>query len=67
MQEVAGAAALYFDPAQVHDMADKLMLVYKDENLRSSLIEKATPLCKKYSWQQTLEAFWQCIADAVKP
>lgn len=67
LQEVAGEAALYFDPAQVTDMAHQLMLVYKDETLRSQLIEKGDVLRKNYSWQQSVAALWHCIADAVKP
>ncbi|HYH56610.1 MAG TPA: glycosyltransferase family 1 protein, partial [Anseongella sp.] len=34
MQEIAGEAGLYFDPSDPADMADKMMLIYKDENLR---------------------------------
>ncbi len=31
MQEIAGEAALYVNPADYKDIADKMMLLYKDE------------------------------------
>src|ERR1044071_5154079 len=50
MQEVAGDAALYFDPSDHTDIADKIMLIYKDENLRSRLIEKGKERSAQYNW-----------------
>jgi glycosyltransferase involved in cell wall biosynthesis len=40
MQEVAGEAGLYFDANNYVDIAEKMMLIYKDESLRNRLIEK---------------------------
>src|SRR4029078_4691423 len=48
MQEVAGDAALYFNPKDHSDIADKMMLIYKDENLRKELIEKEKLVAVKY-------------------
>ncbi|MEI9807188.1 MAG: hypothetical protein WDO16_04480 [Bacteroidota bacterium] len=40
MQEMAKEAALYVKPGDHTDIADKMMMLYKDENLRSLLIQK---------------------------
>ncbi len=66
MQEIGEEAALYFDPNQPKDIADKLMLIYKDETLRARLIEKGNAVAQKYSWQQTADLLWQSIAKAVR-
>mgnify|MGYP003575243527 CR=1 FL=1 len=66
MQEIAEDAALYFDPNDVDDMAQQLMLVYKDEDKRSRLIEKGNNIAPQYSWQKTADALWQSIEAATK-
>jgi len=67
MQEISEGAALYFDPTDVMDMAAQLMLMYKDETLRAALIEKGSEVVKKYTWQQTSDALWNGIMQAVTP
>jgi glycosyltransferase involved in cell wall biosynthesis len=64
MQEIAGDAALYADPVNQQDIADKMMMVYKDESLRSRLIEKGKERVKIYSWDITAELLWTCITKA---
>lgn len=66
MQEIAEDAALYFDPHNYTDIAEKLMLIYKDENLRSRLIEKGNAVVEKYSWQRTADLLWESIVEATK-
>lgn len=66
MQEIAGDAALYADPADHKDIADKMMLLYKDESLRNSLIEKGKIVVAQHNWEKTTELFWQSILNAIK-
>ena len=66
MQEIACDAALYADPADHKDIADKMMLLYKDESLRNSLIEKGKQIAAQYSWDKTVDLFWQSILKAIK-
>ena len=61
MQEITGEAAIYADPGSIEDIANKMMLLYKDENLRKELIEKGRLISKKYSWDRTAELLWQTI------
>jgi glycosyltransferase involved in cell wall biosynthesis len=65
MQEIAGDAALYVDAKSFEDIAEKMMRIYKDENLRKELIEKGKIIAKQYSWQRTAELLWQIILKAV--
>jgi glycosyltransferase involved in cell wall biosynthesis len=66
MEEIGEDGALYFDPNDVKDMGEKLMLIYKDENLRSGLIEKGKEISKKYSWEKTADLLWEAIEEARK-
>ncbi len=66
MQEIGEEAALYFDPLSVNDMAEKLMLIYKDEDLRNSLIQKGKQRAGEFSWQRTAGLMWQCIEKTVQ-
>jgi glycosyltransferase involved in cell wall biosynthesis len=65
MQEIAGDAALYADANDPDDIADKMMLLYKDEKLRDELIRKGEAVAKQYSWQRTADLLWQCIQKTV--
>jgi glycosyltransferase involved in cell wall biosynthesis len=64
MQEIGEDAALYFNPQEPADIADKLMRIYKDEDLRSRLIEKGTVVAAKYSWERTADLLWESIVKA---
>jgi len=64
MQEIANEAALYADANSFTDIADKMMLLYKDENLRKQLIEKGRKTARQYSWDHTAELLWNCIVRA---
>ncbi len=64
MQEIAGDAALYVNPNEHTDIADKMMLLYKDESLRNNLIEKGKIVAAQYSWEKTADLFWQWLLKA---
>lgn len=66
MQEVASDAALYFDPKEYKDIADKMMFLYKDEAQRNNLIERGKALADQYNWERSGELFWQSILKAIK-
>ena len=42
-------------------IAEKMMLLYKDENLRSNYIKKGLMQTAKYNWDNTAQLFWQAI------
>jgi glycosyltransferase involved in cell wall biosynthesis len=61
MEEIANDAALYFDASNPVSIADKMMLIYKDENLRTRLLERGKNINTKFSWDKTAELVWQSI------
>jgi len=64
--EVAGNAALYFDPFDVQDMAAKLEEISVNENLRQQLIEKGKQQAQKFSWQRTADIVWNVIEKTAR-
>lgn len=56
MPEVAGNAALYFDPLNEEDMAEKMEQVLHDESLREQLVAAGRERVRQYSWQRCAEA-----------
>jgi glycosyltransferase involved in cell wall biosynthesis len=66
MQETAKDAALYADATSYADIADKMMLLYKDEHLRNQLINKGRQVVKQYNWDNTADLLWNCIVKACR-
>lgn len=59
--EICGEAALLANPDDCGDIADKMMLLYKDETLRAALIQKGLNRAHEYSWDNTAGLLWQSI------
>ena len=66
LPEICSDAALYVHPESHKNIADKMMLIFKDEELRKQLIEKGSQLVKKYSWDNTANSLWKCIEKACR-
>lgn len=66
MKEIAGDAALYADPAHYEEIAERMMRIYKDENLRNELVKKGQSIIPQYSWDRTADLLWQSILQAVE-
>jgi len=64
--EIAGDAAIYFDPYDVEDMADKIERVLKDEELRSSLILKGRERVKRYNWEKSARKLLELINEVAE-
>ena len=52
LPEVAGDAALYFDPHSTEDLVAKMTLLESNENLKRELIVKGRVQVKKFSWEK---------------
>lgn len=61
MEEILGEAALYFDPANVQQMAGQMMQVYRDEDLRTHLISKGRAQAAPYTWEAAAKGFWEAL------
>lgn len=61
LPEVLGTAAIYFNPNDSKEMAEKIKLVLMDKKLYNELIEKGFMQCEKYSWkkmgEETMEVY----------
>ncbi len=53
MPEVAGEAAVYFDPADVNDMAAAIERVWSDPGLRQELVELGYRRNREFTWEKT--------------
>ena len=51
-REVAGAAAMYFDPHSEDELAERMLKVL-DADVRSGCVEKGRTWVKRYSWDKT--------------
>jgi glycosyltransferase involved in cell wall biosynthesis len=64
MQEICGEAALYFDPLDPSSIAAQMMLIYKDEQLRSRLAIESVERASEFDWDRAAESFWEVMESA---
>lgn len=60
-KEIAGSAALYIDPSNMMDVANNLMLVYKDEAVKSRLEEEAVTISNQLRNPSPEATIWRII------
>ncbi len=53
LREVAGEASLYFNYKDSRDIADAMIKLYKDEDLRREYIKKGLKRVNNFSWQKS--------------
>lgn len=51
LPEILGDSAIYFDPQNIDDMADKIALTLDGEDLRNNLVMQGYENLKRFSWQ----------------
>ncbi|MCO6489827.1 MAG: glycosyltransferase family 4 protein [Phaeodactylibacter sp.] len=66
LPEVAGAAALLFDPQDTELLAAALQHIYKEEGLRHQLVEAGRLQRRKFSWERTAEAVYGSLVGVSK-
>lgn len=61
LREIYGSAAIFFDPKDPKDIAEKISLTISSSKFRNDLIKKGQKQVKKYSWRkmakETLEVY----------
>ncbi len=65
LTETGGEAAIYFDPLNADDITRQMALIFKDESLRSKMIEKGLIQAAQYSWQKSARRVREILSDAV--
>jgi glycosyltransferase involved in cell wall biosynthesis len=66
LPEVAGGAALLFDPLDVDALAQQLERIATDIMLRNKLIEKGLERSKYFSWDQSAEQVYDVLKRFAK-
>jgi glycosyltransferase involved in cell wall biosynthesis len=61
MNEICEDAALFTDPAVFKNIADKMMLAFKDETLRNDLIAKGKLRAARFNFSAANDLLWQSI------
>ncbi|WP_032122650.1 glycosyltransferase family 4 protein [Clostridium amazonitimonense] len=61
LPEVAGDAALYFNPESEEEIAKAMVEINKDQNLREELLNKSKENVKRFSWKYTAEAVYKLM------
>ena len=64
--EVAGDAAISFDPFNEHDIADKMKLLMDNPALHQEMIEKGSKRLELFSWEKTSIALLSVFQKVVK-
>ena len=67
MPEIAKDAALLVDPFSVDSMANAMLYLYKDEDMRNELIKKGRKRKLDFSWDKTADALWKSIEKSATP
>ncbi len=57
LPEVGGDAALYFNPEKVNEIADAMLKISSDKELRKDLSERALIQAEKFSWDDYVTQF----------
>ncbi len=65
MPEVAGNAALLCDPFSVSSIAESMMKIANDEQLRKTLIEAGLKRQNDFSWDKTAVQLWNSIEKTI--
>lgn len=64
LPSVFGESALYVDPESHEDIADKMMLVFKDEEKTKAMIKAGTELISQNDADRNADLLMQCILNA---
>ena len=66
MPEVGGEAALYVDPHDPADIAQKVVQAVEDSALRASLVQKGLARASEFTWRRTAEATLAVYDEVLK-
>jgi glycosyltransferase involved in cell wall biosynthesis len=64
LPETGEDAALFFDPVSHEEMAETMMMVYKDENVRKECISRGEEVASKHRFEKMSVVFWDGIRNA---
>lgn len=65
MPEIAGDAAVLVDPYNPDQLAEAMLSLQHDDNLRNTLIEKAIARKGLFTWDRTADLLWETVEKAL--
>lgn len=65
MREATGNCALYIEPGNQIDIAEQLKTIYKDENLRSTIVNAGRLHTATYNWQTSARLMMMALEEAI--
>lgn len=65
LPEVAGDAAIYCDPFNIQDIANGMLRLLENEDLRKELSEKSIYRSQQFSWEKAAEEVWMEIEEVL--
>lgn len=66
MPEFGGDAVLYFDPANVDQLATQLARLLREPETRNALAARAAERSRRYDWDETARRTWAALLDGIK-
>jgi len=65
LPEAGGDAALYVNPEDSHDIAQKMKNIWEDKELRKKLVVKGNKQIMKFSWEKTAKETLTALEEIV--
>lgn len=65
LPEIAGDAAIYFNPFSVEDIAKSMTKIESDKSLRAKLIENGKQRSTLFNWDNTAATCWKVIEEII--
>lgn len=66
LPEAGGDAALYVDPLDTNDIAEKMQKLLADKKLRETMVKKGYEHIKKFSWEKAAKETLDVLMDITK-
>lgn len=66
LPEAGGDAALYADPKSPEEIAEKIMLLMENKELRQELIDRGFKQVKKFSWEKAARETLEALEEVAK-
>jgi len=66
LPEIAGDAALYANPNSIDSIAEAMIKLVNDDNLRKNLIEKGQLQKQNFTWDKTADRLWKSIEKCLE-
>lgn len=65
-EKLINNSALFFDTNNEKDIAEQMMMLYKDENLRNNLITNGTKIANELSVQKSINSIMELLENTTK-